>query len=90
MNADDFMDTVDAAKRSQDKDAEIERLKAEWHAEIERSKRYSEAQEKAFLLRTAVKDQLITELCDALSSCNPGWPNYWKEELIQRAREATR
>ena len=29
MNADDFMDTVDAAKRSQDKDAEIRRLKAE-------------------------------------------------------------
>ena len=32
---------------------------------------------------------LITELCDALSSCKPGWPDYWKE-LIQRAREATR
>ena len=32
---------------------------------------------------------LITELCDALSSCNPGWPNYWKD-LIQRAREDTR
>ena len=32
---------------------------------------------------------LITELCDALGTCNPGWPEYHKE-LIQRGREAAR
>ena len=88
------MDTVDAAKRSQDKDAEIERLKAEgpWQ-QIKCPYCLKEHSHKP---SRVIRNQkaLITELCDALEGYaflpdedHPG--HYETSQLIQRAREAT-
>ena len=104
MNADDFMDTVDAANRSQDKDDEIERLKADveyWHhiATVEKNGLITELCEAleweieaCETLKVSHRNglALITELRDALVFYAPfsSEPHY--RDLIQRAREATR
>ena len=86
MNADDFMDTVDAANRSQDKDDEIERLKQ------------SRDILSDLLYKMEAKannhEDLITELCDALEGYaflpEEDHPGHWEtSQLLQRAREAT-
>ncbi len=99
MNADDFMDTVDATKRSQAKDAEIESFKEDRNrftvilrdkdAEIERLTRELREEREAFLSRQLHDTKLITELCDALGA-KTLWLNRDDIALLQRAREATR
>lgn len=80
-----------------EKDAEIERLKAEWHGEIERSKLYAKGSDLIVEIRDAqiiVLKQLITELADALpkhaahQTCTN--PDCIICNLRQRAREVSK
>ena len=77
------LDLSNALGDGQDKDTEIERLKAE----IERQKGVEDELGRMLFKVIPEKDQLITELCDALQKANPTDRH---KPLILRAREATR
>jgi hypothetical protein len=69
-----------------------DRQLAEKDAEIERLKGESAIKESAIRDLCAIardKNALISELCDALETANPGWPDHYRS-LLQRAREATK
>ena len=73
----------------EEKDAEIDRLQAKVEAvRVELRQQWERMQKENLALKDRVleKDQLITELADALDAFEP----YLKRDLIQRAREATK
>ena len=88
------MDTVDAAKRSQDKDVEIERLEAEVKHKttfvelLQDQVRVLKEKNKGITFQYLEARSLVTELCDALA--HYAWANHEDMKLIQSAREATR
>jgi hypothetical protein len=83
---------LEAALQRQDnaiieKDAEIECLKAEWHAEIERSKTYARARDLIVEIRDAEISglkALLTRAADALE-CFIDYPLPFVEELRKAA-----
>jgi chromosome segregation ATPase len=88
LSVDLFNDLRESQFKVGEKDAEIERLKAEIKDLLQQNAEW----QKALVEAVEKRDKLITELCEALEWYVPFSlePRQKAGELLQRAREATK